>query len=124
MLSVRRFSGTGESKVKTPEIKRVLLNNTPINKRDAAGFSAWYSREYKKPRLFSLTLSNRKCKRRWGTTWPSRSRIILYRHSVSVFLHELAHITVDDPKEHHGAKFSAELDNIYRAWESWIEGGN
>jgi len=119
MLPLMKFPGTGESKVKTPFSRRVLLNNTPISEKEAKDFSEWYSLNYNKPKLLRLTLSNRKCKRRWGSTWPSRKRIILYRHSVGVFLHELAHVTVDDPKEHHGKKFAAELDNIHRAYGRW-----
>lgn len=69
----------------------------------------------------SVTLSERKTKRTLGTAWPSQGRTILYRHSVSTFLHELAHLlayrkylSID-----HGHDFASVYEMLIDNWEKF-----
>jgi hypothetical protein len=118
-LTKKTKAGTGERFVRTPEDERIALNNVPIRYQEAQAFAAWYCDAYSRPKLRNLTFSKRRTKRRWGTTWPTEGRIILYRHAVWIFLHELAHITVNDPHAHHNKAFARELETVHDAWIRW-----
>lgn len=102
--------GTGESYVRVPRAEVLRLNNTHITPEIAE--------------LFLLAnmipcqveFSSRDTKRRWGTAFARSKRVILYRHTVWTFLHEVAH-TIADVAEHHGPQFGQILDALYLKWK-------
>jgi len=108
--------GTGMSHCFTPQKTIKALNNTPID----AGAIALFLRSLSGCADIRVTLSNRRPKWRWGTAWPSERRMILYRHSVMVFLHELAHIK--GKTCYHRVGFARELDRLVIKWEAWKGG--
>jgi hypothetical protein len=74
---------------------------------------------------FKVMLSNRQTVRRWGTAYYHKEKILLYRHSVWIFIHELAHIIVRDNEirtlshyRAHGNKFGEILEEIALLWDS------
>lgn len=110
-LSKAYKPGTGQSLCRTPKDTQLRLTNTPLD-ADEAAFILWYlARETDSPEIkaWSITLSDRQTKDRWGTAWPCANRIILYRHDVGTFLHEIAHLWVGC-NEGHGPLFAEALD--------------
>ncbi len=110
-------NGTGESQLKETYKKRMVeLNNTPITETIICEFFL----ATKIPSA-KVNMSNRKTKRRWGTTWTGQNRMILYRHSVGVFLHEFAHIYVNRGRNEsvkaHGVEFARSLENLIDIWD-------
>lgn len=100
---------TGESRCRSSQDLRLELNNMQITPSMAKAFAdAIYPGH-----LFRFTFSSRRTKNRWGTAWLSEGRLTLYRHSVHVFLHELAHLST---REAHTARFARELDKLVAAW--------
>jgi predicted metal-dependent hydrolase len=103
-------TGTGNDRCNVERDEMVRLNNIPIERIQIINFT-------KKLGLYGKThviLSNRKTVARWGTCWTQTGRIILYRHSVWIFLHELAHIASKSPG--HGSDFGDALDTLYLEW--------
>jgi len=124
MLTYSNSAGSGNSKVKLPKSEMVKANNTPISRKEVTDFMRYISGAYPNlPKLF-IQLSNRPTTRRWGTAFPRQNKIILYRHSVFVFLHELAHFVAPPdkvfcgPRDIHGVKFGQALTNLYKEWKS------
>ena len=105
--------GTGESQCSTPKNTRIKFNDVHITIKDINKFL-----DYINERDISVQLSNRKTKNRWGTAILSRKEILLYRHSVAVFLHELAHVLCDE--RGHGRIFGRKLDELYEIWDDYI----
>lgn len=99
---------TGEYYVEVTRDERIRLNNKPIDGDKTTLFLKWQNVPAK------VEFSNRTTKYRWGTTWQKRKRIVLYRHSVWVFLHELAHLVA--PQDNHGPDFGVALRGLYLQW--------
>jgi predicted metal-dependent hydrolase len=90
---------------------RINWNNTPLSPEVARRFLDSIDMADT-----TVTFSKRKTKRRWGTAWKKTNRITLYRHSVWMFLHELAHIKAP-VKSGHGREFAQALDDLFAAWQ-------
>src|SRR4030042_4822372 len=102
--------GTGEDLVRVPLAERIRLNNTPLNIGDAQAFLEWQQLPVR------VEFSYQHTKRRWGSAWPKERRIVLYRHTVWIFLHDLAHVLCN-PGEHHGHRFARCLEGLYLKWK-------
>lgn len=115
-LSKEYKAGTGNSRVTIPKSEQIRLNNTPIFITEAVCFTKQITKS-----IPSIVFSRRKTKSRWGTafSFPQR-KIILYRHSVYIFLHELAHVLCGG-KEKHSRVFGRKLDHLYELWCSYKE---
>ena len=100
--------GTGNSYVQVAQSEMLRLENVPLSMEMATLFLHWQK--------ISLTLefSQRDTKSRWGTAWPKKRKVVLYRHSVWTFLHEVAHVVAG----HHGhvGVFPVALRGLYLAW--------
>jgi len=123
MLSYSNSVGTGHSKVRIPKVEMVKANNTPISRKEVKEFMNHISKIHSNTKNLDIQLSNRKTSRRWGTAFPFKRKIILYRHSVLVFLHEVAHFVsppekVGGKRDIHGSKFGLALTDLYREWKS------
>ena len=114
--------GTGNSKVKVIESYAQRLNNTIIEKKPMLEFMRQYQNAYQLKGA-TVELSNRKCSRRLGTAWPRQRRVKIYRHSVWVVLHELAHIyantQVDKRLKPHGQEFADEFMRLINFWRKF-----
>lgn len=104
---------TGESLVGVAWPVKLMWNNQPITKSKIQSFL-----EFVDIKGIAVTLSNRRTRRAWGTCWPIQKRMILYRHSVWVFLHELAHIL--SKERGHGWDFATSLELLYDYWVDWV----
>lgn len=110
---------TGESLVRTPASRRVSLNNEPITRAKAESFLKVAGAE-----SITLQFSNRNTRRRWGTAFYASGRVILYRHSTWMFLHEVAHI-LDwrrNKQTGHGPSYARMLDDLHTKWTEWERG--
>ena len=114
--------GTGNSKVKVIYAYALRLNNTIIEKEPMLEFIRQYENAYQLKGA-TVELSNRVCKRRLGTAWPRKRRVKIYRHSVWVVLHELAHIyansQVDNRLKPHGQEFADEFMRLINFWRKF-----
>ena len=109
-----RYIGTGNSYVQVNSAEILRLENTPITAEQIGLFLGWQQIPAR------VELSSRNTKQRWGTAIASEGRIILYRHSVWTFLHEIAHI-IAGHKCGHSGDFPVALRGLYLAWKE-IEG--
>ena len=106
---------TGESLVNVSEEERVRLNNKEITPEIAKLFLL----AHKLP--VTVEFSKRQTKKRWGSAWSKTRRMVLYRHTVWMFLHELAHIIAGN-NEGHSRMFAIVLQGLYSKWTK-LEGG-
>jgi hypothetical protein len=121
-LTKTNTPGTGNSKVRVPKYKMVDLNNTAITTPKINKFLQAVKKTYNQTDSIKVVVSNRKTVRRWGTANILENKIILYRHSVWVFLHELAHliekpVRVNGRWDAHGQKFGNALTELVKIWE-------
>jgi hypothetical protein len=110
--------GLGEHYCKTSSLLRTELNNTEITLREANALKAKIQKHFKAPKAIKIEFSNRKYPHTWGSAWVGSRRIKVYRHSVGVVLHELAHVLTCDLKEHHGKRFAAILDECIETYQA------
>lgn len=101
--------GTGEARVSVSHAERVRLNNKEITPDVASLFLTAHQIPAK------VEFSQRATMNAWGTCWSEEMRIILYRHSVWTFLHELAHVLT--PKDRHAGMFPIALKGLYLKWK-------
>jgi hypothetical protein len=101
--------GTGNSYVGVEWSEMVRLQNTPVDKEQIKLFLTWQQM------AVTVELSSRQTRKRWGSAWPKKKRIVLYRQSVWTFLHELAHVLT--PGDHHSGMFPAALHGLYLKWK-------
>jgi hypothetical protein len=66
--------------------------------------------------LYTIGWSYRQTTTVWGTAWPKERRAIIYRWTVDVFLHELAHLIAGPECIAHGAEFAKILDELIVNW--------
>ena len=98
--------------------KMLILNNEELKFNNVKLFL-----EQNKIPKFPIILSNRKTKTILGTCFPNKQKIILYRHSVAVFLHELSHlvnyanyIKYKFSYKPHGKEFVFVLEKLIDSW--------
>lgn len=108
-------SSTGERYVSIPIQIRVTLNNTPLTIDIVNDFL-----DYAQLGDVSVILSLRQTKHRWGTAWKKQKRVVLYRHSAWMLLHELAHIKAPN-KSGHNCDFGRTLDDLYAQWVEFVD---
>ena len=114
--------GTGNNEVRLPKDVMVKWNNIPIHEVDA-----WRFAEAIGFGEVEIVFSNRRTKRRWGSCkWWFNNRppkLLIYRHSVWVFLHEFAHaithLTYGLRASTHGPEFGSTLTMLYDRWANW-----
>ncbi len=112
--------GTGNSKTRLPEKIMIDLNNKEINIKQISDFLGFI-----KTKDVKVNVSNRNTSNTWGSACPYRKYINLYRHSVWVFLHELAHIIsppkkVNGRRDIHGQDFGNALRNLVNQWSQFV----
>jgi hypothetical protein len=121
--------GSGERLVKTPVGTRVALNHVFFDrpKHVRAFIAALCKRlNIKTP---EITVSSACTTHRWGTGWRTGSakypsgRVIIYRWSVWVVLHEMAHVMAMRPLEDHGPTFARRLDHLCGVYFDMIVNG-
>lgn len=122
--------GTGNKSTPVAQAEKVRLANVIIENSEARDFmEVLYDTGEKSIRV---ELSRRRTSRRWGSAWPLDRRVVIYRHTVWVFLHELAHI-LDVKKSFtgqtvyanrpHGRDFGMCLKTLYDLWMEFIDTG-
>lgn len=124
-LKKSSFLSAGESLLKhVPETDKRELNNRKITRYKVIGFVYFLLTRKKMKYPIKVVFSSLKPKRKkkflWGLAWPWCRTITLYRHSVWVFLHELAHIYAP-VNEAHGKKFAIHLERVYNYWRQYEE---
>jgi hypothetical protein len=122
--------GTGNKSCKVAKAEKLRLSNILI---DSAGVKDFMDILYASgERKIRVELSNRNCSRRWGSAWTIARRVKIYRHTVWVFLHEVAHIL--DVKKNftgmqvaahrpHGREFGQHLACLYGIWKENCDKG-
>ena len=120
--------GTGNSRCSVSKEKMIEYNNIEITKSQVADFLNFLSvNGYEKAKKINVVLSNRKTVRGWGTANITKNKILLYRHSVWVFLHELSHLIsppkmVNGRRDVHGSHFGKALDDLFNLYRVNQEG--
>jgi len=116
--------GTGNSKVDLPQSVMTEMNNTPVTRKEVFWFLM--AVEEKIGIKIDANLSERKTKKTWGSANIQKKKVNIYRHSVWVLLHELAHIISPPYKKKgkwvkHGPEFGQTLVDLYYLWidNSW-----
>ena len=103
--------------------KRLIkLNNTAVSNYNYELFVKAMRKKFGYRSKIRIILSNRKTKITWGTSTFLESRIDLYRHSVLIFLHELAHLFAYNKNmyiERHGLLFAKTLEKLIEEWTTW-----
>ena len=117
-LSYANKPSTGESKISDDHKDRMFnLNNNSVSE---SLINEFFSINKIEP--CDVNLSQRKTKRRWGTAWQKENRITLYRHSIGMFLHELAHIIAvrefGRKGKGHNFFYWAVLEGMIDTWET------
>jgi hypothetical protein len=113
------FPGTGNSKLSKDHYERMIsLNNIPITDEMIDEYF-----KFSHIQKCLVVLSDRPTKHRWGTAVWKKDKILLYRHSIGVFLHELAHIESYRRNKGikikpHGIEFFSVLEEIIDDWET------
>jgi hypothetical protein len=123
--------GTGNKSCKVSDAEKLRLTNILIDHEGVNEFlNILYQHGEKK---MSIELSERRCSRRYGTAWYIERRVALYRHTVWVFLHEIAHILDVNksfatgiqirPAKPHGPIFGRHLTCLYNLWMEYCDKG-
>ena len=135
---IRNKSGSGNSTCPVPKAEQVRLINHLIDEDVVADFlQTLYDMGED---VISVELSNRRTSSRWGTAWPHKRKVIIYRHTAWVLIHEVAHIINDadarvDAKKanpinpqyweykrkSHGRQFGKYQETLYDLWMEHIE---
>jgi predicted SprT family Zn-dependent metalloprotease len=125
----RAFSpGTGNKSSRVRRDDMIALNDINIGQYDFNAFIKMINKEhFNKDIDIDIILSNRQCKNRWGTAYLIRKKVLLYRHSVWVFLHEIAHVYTHHTnppdlgrrRRAHGIRFGKMLNKIYILWTNY-----
>ena len=120
--------GTGNSRCRVSKETMIEYNNIEITKSQVTGFLNFLSLNgYEKAKKINVVLSNRKTSRRWGTANIAKNKVLLYRHSVWIFLHELAHLIsppkmVNGRRDIHGTHFGKALGDLFNLYRVNQEG--
>jgi hypothetical protein len=124
--------GTGNKSCKgVTDAEKLRLVNVLIDRAGMDEFlNVLYANGEKK---MDITLSPRRTTKRWGSAWYMERRVKLYRHTVWIFLHEVAHIMdvhtslatgarVRNVKPH-GLDFGRHLTQLYNLWMEFCDKG-
>jgi hypothetical protein len=116
---------SGESKDKTvPWEEKKKLNNEKLTRYMAKSFISYLMHTKKIKTPIKVIFSNEVIyvygtrRKQWGGSYKWCRTIILYRHSVWVFLHEIAHILAPEG-ELHGIRFAKKLPILHRWWKEF-----
>jgi len=121
--------GTGHNQVSIPKSKLIELNNTVIDKTTLIKTLEEADREGAMNDVM-IEFPKRETKRRWGTARFDKitgraTKVMIYRPSVMVVLHELAHVlqmNSNDPivknSKPHGVQFARKLENLIKTYEA------
>lgn len=123
--------GTGNKTTKVSDSEKLRLTNIIIERAEVDAFlKALYDRGEDK---IKVELSPRRTSKRWGSAWTLERRVALYRHTVWVFLHEIAHILdvhIEQPSgrivssnKPHGRDFGYHLKKMYELWMVTLDTG-
>jgi hypothetical protein len=88
---------------------RVVLNNKKVKVEDMERFLGHWGLS-----VPYIILSDKKPKKRLGMASVHQQRVVLYRHSVLVCLHEIAHIFTGEHGHHD--RFIHNLDRLIYLW--------
>ncbi len=121
-LAMAVSPGTGNSRCSVGKAEMTRLNNIPITATEAhvlmthlRGKFGLDGTDPEYRRMTTFDFSDRQTTKQWGTAWPHKNRFAVYRKSVWVFLHELAHVWA--PKDaKHGTEFGRTLDELHRIY--------
>ena len=122
--------GTGNKSTPVAQKEKVRLANIIIENAEARAFmEVLYGTGENEIRV---EMSNRRTSRQWGSAWMLQRRVVIYRHTVWVFLHELAHIldvkrdftgrTIQANRPH-GRDFGLCLKTLYDLWMEFLDTG-
>ena len=128
-------SGTGNSTCPVPKTEQVRLQNHLIDEAVVTDFlNLLYDMGEDK---ISIELSHRRTTQRWGTAWPLKRRVVLYRHTAWCLIHEIGHIINDGDaraeadkanapyfqyrRKSHGRQFGKYQQMLYDLWMENIE---
>jgi len=124
----KSFPGSGNYSARVPRNEMVKLNNINIAKYDFNAFIKMINKKYfEKDINIFIDLNYRICKYSWGVAYYSKKKVILYRHSIWIFLHEIAHIydyhinSMESQyrRRPHGRMFGEILNRIYKLWKDY-----
>jgi hypothetical protein len=115
----------GESRVKSiPWRERERLNNEKITRYMAQNFLVFLLMNKKIEDPVKISFSKKSVflpgtrKKYWGLSYGWCRTIVLYRPSVWIFLHELAHICAPR-KAWHDERFAKQLKKLYEYWKEF-----
>lgn len=137
-FAVRNQSGSGNSTCPVPKAEQIRLQNYLI---DDAIVSDFLQTLYDTgEEAISVELSQRRTSRQWGTAWGQQRKVVIYRHTAWVMLHEIAHILNDGDaradakrdnpinpqywnfkRKAHGRQFGKYQETMYELWMEHIE---
>ncbi len=118
--------GTGNSSSKINKTKMIEYNNIKIDRKRVNSILNKIEKEFGISNV-NVELSNRDTKRRWGTAFLNQNKIIIYRHSLHVLLHELAHIITYNRYKSvyhigivkpHGKQYGTALRQVYAMYDN------
>ena len=107
-------SGSGNALCHIDKETRVQLNNEPVSLTKADAFVYHICREWNEALI--EVIYREQTTSIWGRAWRERRMVTLFRQSVWVLLHELAHILKVREGRPHGKNFGTCLDELYLAW--------
>lgn len=109
----------GESKVKSiPWKERNRLNNEKITRYMARNFLVFLLMNKKIKHPIKISFSKETPKKLWGISYNWCRTLILYRHSVWVLLHEMAHVCAPNLSLH-DERFAKQLQKLYGYWKEF-----
>jgi hypothetical protein len=123
--------GTGNKSCKVSDKEKLRLSNVLIDEAKIDEFLNILYESGEKKML--IELSNRRTSRAWGTAWYFDRRVKIYRHTVWVFLHEVAHVlnikyhpisgNIIRTVKPHGTDFGKHLSMLYDLWMEYCDKG-
>ena len=122
--------GTGNKSTKVTKSEKVRLANIIITNIEVINFLKLLYRMGEAK--IQVNLSNRRTSKQWGVARTNQRRVVIYRHTIWVFLHEIAHI-LDVKKDFtgrrirnnkpHGREFGIQLKMLYDLWMKHFDTG-
>jgi hypothetical protein len=129
------YAGTGNEGCKTPHQLQVRWNNVKVDEPVILGFITHLTTldpNYDGVQVSAnrqVSIRDTSCSLMTGTlgvAWFDIKLVEIFRPSVWVWLHELAHIGACCKTDcrNHDARFSSELDYLYKLFIRWIKTGH
>jgi hypothetical protein len=138
-LAYERDTGKGQRCCKTPKDIQIELQNIPVIRYEADVFIRRLNLAKRVDVIFAAVDFKKHRDSVWGVTTlyvdpltfkmdkNQCARVQLFRHSVSTFLHELAHVMTgfkgsrDGRCLAHHKEFGENLDKLFSLWLKWKE---